>query len=480
MYIAKTFNNLIKMSTTITNKKPHENLSKEDAQKYFKDMLRRAGVTSTWKWEDCKRVLQNEDIWKAIHTFKEKRVLFDDFIKECKTREREEQRLKKDKLKIKFRQMLEEDHTITSDTKFSDIVMKYCTEERWRSIDERERDDLFQDYLDDLEARENEDRRSLRETKMKTFRKILEDKRLPVSTRWKDICLNFKEDSFFNSMEKLDRLKTFTDYITDLENAEANEKDTIKKYQEYKNRENFRTLMSNKIFSIEVNYKTKWKVFVHKIKDTTEYNNFIGQPGSQPRDLFEEIVGQLKEDYKRNKDSLKKILKTNGIKFLPDTTFEQFDERLRSYYDYKNMSIEMKKTLWAHLVKKLKDKEKQNHKMEKKTMKKLYSYLIKKYHITESTSLDDILDEIKANTKFTPLSEDKIRYIFDKAQASLEEGGAKDTSSESGQIKKKKKKNKHKKEKRASLNIDLDHIKKIKSDKDVPMEVEKEDGETSN
>jgi pre-mRNA-processing factor 40 len=331
-------------------------LPKEDAQRLFKEMLKRAGVTSTWKWEDCERVLNREEVWKVIKTYKEKKSLVEDYIKECKNREREEQRLKKDKLKAKFREMLEEDHTITSDTKFSEIVMKLCTDERWRSIDDRERDDLFQDYLDDLEQRENEERKILRDTKMRTFRKILEDKRLPISTTWKDICINFKDDSFFNSMEKIDRLKTFTDYITDLENKEASEKDLNKKYQEYRNRENFRNLIQAKIKFGEISYKTKWKPFVQKIANIPEYTNLIGQSGSQPRDLFEEAVGILRDDYKRNKDSLKKILKTNSIKFSADTTFEQFDERLRSYYDYINMKNEMKKTLWSHLVKKEKEK----------------------------------------------------------------------------------------------------------------------------
>jgi pre-mRNA-processing factor 40 len=467
----------------MADKKTNEN-SKDDSHKLFKEMLSRAGVTSTWRWEDCERVLKNEGIWKAIKTFKEKRNIFDDFIKESKTREREEQRLKKDKLKVKFRQMLEEDHTITSDTRFAEVFMKFCYDERWRSIDERERDDLFQDYLDDLENREGEERKLLRDTKMRTFRKMLEDRRLPVSTKWKDICLNFKDDNFFNTMEKVDRLKTFTDYITDLETKETNEKDCIKKFQEFKNRDNFINLLQSKIISGEINYKTKWKAFVLKIKDTSEYKNLIGQPGSQPVDLFHESVVDLKTDYKRNKENLKKILKTNSIKFLPETTFEQFDERLRTYYDYINMKPDMKRTLWTHLIKKLKNKyisfnfrEKESHKIEKKAMKKLYSYFKKKNPISKDTNFDEIIEEIKANTKFTFLSDDKIKYIFDKARASLE-GNNGDTSSESGQIKKKKKKkNKNKKRKRSNSALDL-NIGKMNTQYVVP--IEKEDGETSN
>jgi hypothetical protein len=116
-------------------------------------------------------------------------------------------------------------------------------------------------------------------------------------------------------------------------------------------------------------------------------------------------------------------------------------------------------------------------------MKKLYSYLKKKNLVNKETRLEDVIDEIKSNTKFTFLSNDKIKFIFDKVIASLdEEEERNDTSSESGQIKKKKsKKNKkNKKHKKSASNLDIDY-KKLKTENDNKplMEIEKEDGETS-
>ncbi len=472
------------------------NLSKEDSSRLFKDMLRKAGVTSTWKWEDCERVLYNEEIWKLIRKYKDKKALVEEFIKECKTREREEQRLKKDRIKIKFRQMLEDDSQITSDTKYGDIISKYCYDERWRSLDERERDDIFQDYLDELEKRENEERRILRESKIRAFRKILEDKKLPIVTKWKDICLNLKDDALFNSMEKLDRLTAFREYITELVEKENSERESNKKFEEYKNRENFREFLNELIKRGEINSKSKWKTFVAKISGSDVYTILIGQPGSQPKDLFDDVVIILKDDYRRNKDNLKKILKTNSIKFLSDTTFDQFDDRLRSYYDYVNMKPEMKNTLWTHLIKKLKDKYinfknrvKEHHKIEKKAMKKLKSYLKKKNPIILETKIEDRLEDIKSHSRFSFLTYDKIKYIFDKVKSIIEseangEAAPDDTSSESDQIKKKKnkKKKKSKKRKRSNDSIELEkQIKKMRREEndESKMIIEKEDGEIS-
>jgi pre-mRNA-processing factor 40 len=86
--------------------------------------------------------------------------------------------LKKDKLRVKFRQMLEEEETLTAETKFSKVIMKFCQDERWRAIDEREREDLYQDFIDDLEKRETKEKPILAETKMKFFRKMLEEKKI--------------------------------------------------------------------------------------------------------------------------------------------------------------------------------------------------------------------------------------------------------------------------------------------------------------
>lgn len=431
-----------------------EKLPKEEAYKLFKDMLRRAGITSTWKWEDCERVLNNESIWKIIKTFKERRNLFDEYIKECKTRERDEQQLKRDKLRSKFRQMLEEDHSISSDTKFSDAIKRLCSDERWRAIDERDREDLFQDYLDDLEKRENEDKRIQRETKMRAFKRILEEKRLPSSTKWKEICLNFKDDPFFNSMEKIDRLKVFSDYVTELENKEKAERDWSRKLNEYHNRESFRDYLQNAVDKNEINSKTKWRNFVYQIKNDENYLNLLGQEGSTPKDLFDDVVSILKEDYKRNKDTLKKILKLNSIKFHSETSYEEFEKKLSEFTDFSSIREEMRFILWNNLTQKLKEKEKEFAKNERKALKKIESFIKKKINLTNETEFEEVLNQVKSHSRFLLLQPEKIRTVFDKLKDLLSKGelvlekNPDDTSSESGQIKKKKSKKKKNKKKK--------------------------------
>ena len=118
---------------------PH--IPREELYQKFKDKLRTLGITVTWKWEDASRLLFNEPEWKAIRTFSEKRNLFNEYINDLKNKEREEIYLKREKNKSKFRQLLSEDNTINSDSTYTEVMSRLSYDERWRSVDEKEREE---------------------------------------------------------------------------------------------------------------------------------------------------------------------------------------------------------------------------------------------------------------------------------------------------------------------------------------------------
>ena len=150
---------------------PH--IPREELYQKFKEKLKNLGITVTWKWEDVSRILFNEPEWKAIRTFSEKRNLFNEYINELKNKEREEIYLKREKNKSKFRQLLSEDNTINSDSTYTEVMSRLSYDERWRSVDEKEREDIFEDYIDLIYKKEEEEWKKEREVKKKIiFRKI--------------------------------------------------------------------------------------------------------------------------------------------------------------------------------------------------------------------------------------------------------------------------------------------------------------------
>ena len=285
----------------------------------------------------------NEPEWKSIRTFSEKRNLFNDYINDLKNKEREEIYLKREKNKAKFRQLLSEDNTINSDSTYTEVMPRLIYDERWRAVDEKEREDVFEDYIDLIYKKEEDEWKKEREVKKKLFLEKMKFKKIKSDTLWKDICIEFKDDPVFASMEKIDRIQTFAEYITTLESEEKREKREKDKYQGYLNREKFRELLQISVEEKNLNLETKWGDFVAQIKDREEYLNMLAQEGSTLLELFQHKINELKKDYKKVKKINKEIITKNKIEIKYHISFEEFDNLISQFKESKMISLDMKK-----------------------------------------------------------------------------------------------------------------------------------------
>ena len=387
---------------------PH--IPREELYRKFKEKLKTLGITVTWKWEDASRLLFNEPEWKAIRTFSEKRNLFNEYITDLKNKEREEIYLKREKNKAKFRQLLSEDNTINSDSTYTEAMSRLSYDERWRAVDEKEREDVFEDYIDLIYKKEEDEWKKEREVKKKLFLEKLKFKKIKSDTLWKNICIEFKDDPVFASMEKIDRIQAFADYITTLEAEEKREKKEKEKYQGYLNREKFRELLQISVEEKKLNMDTKWREYVSEIKDREEYLNMLGQEGSTPLELFQDKIYELKKDYKKVKKIFKEIITKNKIEIKYKISFEEFDNLISQYREGKIISIDMKKLLYEHIKKKLEEKEIIHNKHSNNIANKLYSYLQrKKLILRDDCPFDEAYEKIKKLKKFENLSESNVR-----------------------------------------------------------------------
>ena len=378
---------------------PH--LPKEKLYQKFKEKLKSLDITITWKWEDASRLMFNEPEWKSIRTFSEKRNLFNDYINDLKNKEREEIYLKREKNKAKFRQLLSEDNTINSDSTYTEAMSRLSYDERWRAVDEKEREDVFEDYIDLIYKKEEDEWKKEREVKKKLFLEKMKFKKIKSDTLWKDICVEFKDDPVFASMEKIDRIQTFADYITTLESEEKREKREKDKYQGYLNREKFRELLQISVEEKNLNLETKWGDFVAQIKDREEYLNMLAQEGSTPLELFQDKINELKKEYKKVKKIFKEIITKNKIEIKYHISFEEFDNLISQFKESKMISLDMKKLLYEHIKKKLEEKEIIHNKHSKNIANKLYSYLQrKKLILRDNCPFDEAYNKIKKLKKF--------------------------------------------------------------------------------
>jgi pre-mRNA-processing factor 40 len=116
---------------------------------------------------------------------------------------------------------------------------------RFHSLDsDAEREDLFEEFVFDLEKRQREDYKIMRREHMNKLREVFQqDTTITVRTHWREIKEGWKDHSIFRSLERADRLTVFEDHIKDLEKREMEEqriqRETMRR-QHRKNRDAFK------------------------------------------------------------------------------------------------------------------------------------------------------------------------------------------------------------------------------------------------
>ncbi len=131
---------------------------------------------------------------------------------------------------------------------------------RFETIAEREREELYEEFLREREKQEKEAIWQAKKENMKRFRQKLEaDRSITVNSQWRkvnnthcgswvlQIKEQFKEDETFKVLDKMDRLQVFEDYIRGLEREEEDKKREElyhKKRASRKNRDAYRVVYS--------------------------------------------------------------------------------------------------------------------------------------------------------------------------------------------------------------------------------------------
>ena len=77
---------------------------------------------------------------------------------------------------------------------------------RYRALEDREREELFQDYLDDLEKKEKEEQRVAAKQRADNLRSLLEEQKVGLDTSWERCQEEFANNSIYKAADDLERL----------------------------------------------------------------------------------------------------------------------------------------------------------------------------------------------------------------------------------------------------------------------------------
>merc|ERR1712099_192978 len=129
----------------------------EQRMKQFRDLLTEKEISafSTWEKELHKIVF---DPRYLLLTSKERKQVFDRYVRDRAEEERREKRNRMKEKKDAFKKILEE-AKLSSKSGFSDFANKNGKDERFKGVEKmRERESLFNEHLSELRRKEKEDR----------------------------------------------------------------------------------------------------------------------------------------------------------------------------------------------------------------------------------------------------------------------------------------------------------------------------------
>ncbi|KAJ8961880.1 hypothetical protein NQ318_021498 [Aromia moschata] len=169
--------------------------------KLFKEMLAEKQVSafSTWEKELHKIVFDSRYL---LLTSKERKQVFEKYVKERAEEERREKRNKLREKKDAFRKLLSESH-LHGKSSFSDFAQKFAKDERFKGVEKmRERESLFNEYLIEVRKKEKEEKNQRREMVKKDFITMLrEHSDIDRHSHWSDVKRKVDSDARYKAVD---------------------------------------------------------------------------------------------------------------------------------------------------------------------------------------------------------------------------------------------------------------------------------------
>ena len=380
---------------------------KEEVRAMYMQMFAEAGVTSTWKWEDFHRIMRIDERFHVIKTIGQKKQIFQEYIQVLKKKDREDGRQKKQVARENFMKMLDSSGILRAESKYYKTAHFFQGDPRWRILEEREREELFQDFLDELERRDRENLRLQRKQQMQMLKKVLEDNQeIDYTTKWVIAQKILAENPNFKALDKLDQINVFSEFILEFEKNTVDSKRLDERTRARKNREAFRALLENYVKTEEITAVTHWKEIYPKLRDDMVYLNLVGQQGSTPKELFDDTIRKEQEKYKDYKESIVDALV--NYEFTRNTTYEDIAQICKDALEVipEKQRATVFKIIYDEHLAGIKNKERKI----RKHRKNFEDYLRSNANITSNTKYDEIEGEIKAHSaKFKRLSENTLK-----------------------------------------------------------------------
>ncbi|KAG1726058.1 uncharacterized protein EDB91DRAFT_1166704 [Suillus paluster] len=324
---------------------PHNGFATfEEGEKAFMHLLRKAGVDADWTWDQTMRTIITDPLYKALNSLAEKKASWQKYTDGLRQKEEEEREARLSKLRPAIRNMLKGNPNVFHYTTFATADKLFSQHPIWQQARfEAERKLIFDEYVAELKQREVQETRAARSRAISKVVSLFKELDVDVLTRWR------KAHEMLRKLPTLDILLAFEDYsrVKEREFEEQMRRAQVEKTrEERKAREAFKGLLQDLVTAGKIKARGKWRHVYPTFASDQRYLNMLGKPGSNPLELFWDVVDTLDqkldgkiaiaEECARRGDDPNAMDVVKGDKEKENvsvvsvqTTFEEFKARVR-------------------------------------------------------------------------------------------------------------------------------------------------------
>ncbi|KAK6945962.1 FF domain [Dillenia turbinata] len=403
---------------------------------------------------EAMRAIINDRKYGALKTLGERKQAFNEYLNQKKKQDAEERRAKQKKAREEFRKMLEECSELTSSTRWSKAISMFEEDERFKAVERsREREDLYEDYMEELEKQEKAKVHEEHKQNVAEYRQFLAScDFIKASSQWRKVQDRLEADERCSRLEKIDRLEIFQEYLHDLEKEEQEErklqKEELRK-GERKNRDDFRKLMEEHVASGILTAKSHWRDYCLKVKDLSAYLAISSNTsGSTPKDLFEDVSEELQNQYHDDKTHVKDAVKLAKITLSSTWTLEEFKAAILDDVSSPPVSDANLKLIFDELIERVKEKEEKEAKKCRRLADNFLDLLSSMKEITTTSKWESCAPLLEDKQEFRSIGKESFcRGVFEEYILRLKEK-AKEEEWKKKEEKARKEKEKEEKERR--------------------------------
>ena len=109
--------------------------------------------------------------------------------------------------------MLKQHKNLTSDCKMHKVQFEFITDPRWRLLEGIDKENAFQQYMDELLIVERDENKKKRQLYIEELKELLEERQIKYNVQWDTFRKIFRDEFSYKNLHPYERITTFITYI---------------------------------------------------------------------------------------------------------------------------------------------------------------------------------------------------------------------------------------------------------------------------